>query len=176
MGKTGDKYRPSNGTEGEGFIDRFCFRCANEESLHRKDGSGVMCPIIAGTMGLDVTDPEYPKEWTYDAAGNPTCTRHVPHDWSEGAPTRVKARHNPYFLHTDMKPNKYMQDGEWLGGLYTDPGPNGICAWHVFRHKDGILVCWESSDRYNALPDGWSPRRIVTPTKDLEKVWMYLPH
>jgi len=54
-------YRPSNGTEGMGFFERWCDRCRKEPD----------CPIIADTMIYDVDDSEYPKEWVADdASGN----------------------------------------------------------------------------------------------------------
>lgn len=37
------------------------------------------CGIIADTLRLSVDDPDYPKEWRYDANGNPVCTAFVEH-------------------------------------------------------------------------------------------------
>lgn len=61
-----EKYRPSNGTEGDWFMSQFCDRCA-------KDTEASPCPIIAATMALDVDDPDYPEEWIEDDSG-PRCT------------------------------------------------------------------------------------------------------
>ena len=61
------KYRPSNGTEGEMFMDEFCFQCKfdiNED-----------CEILADTFCYNINDPEYPEEWTYDKNNNPICTK-----------------------------------------------------------------------------------------------------
>lgn len=59
-------YRPSNGMEGECFMERFCCRCKRDakfqETLEADDG----CPIVANTFVYDVTDPKYPKEWVYN--------------------------------------------------------------------------------------------------------------
>ncbi|WP_424682949.1 hypothetical protein [Frateuria sp. YIM B11624] len=63
-------YRPSNGTEGAGFIDHWCGNCARDADEN--------CPILARTFQLDVTDPEYPAEWCYGDAGVPQCTAFVP--------------------------------------------------------------------------------------------------
>lgn len=67
-----EKYRPSNGTEGDAFIARFCERCAygNAEELEP-------CMIVGATMAFDVDDPAYPPEWIRDAAG-PRCTAFRP--------------------------------------------------------------------------------------------------
>ena len=56
-------YRPSNGTEGEGFIEAFCVRCwfdRNED-----------CPILAASFG------DGAKEWIMDDDGtNQRCTQY----------------------------------------------------------------------------------------------------
>jgi hypothetical protein len=84
-------YRPSNGTEGDGFIAHFCFNC---ERNRDED-----CPILAATFAFDVDDPEYPKEWVQDespeldpedglpvGAGNARCTAFAP----RGEPIRER--------------------------------------------------------------------------------------
>lgn len=77
------KYRPSNGTEGEGFISHFCCQCARSEHLQPGAGTDTMagCPILDLTFIHDVEDPEYPAEWVRDAEGA-RCTAFVP----EGEP------------------------------------------------------------------------------------------
>lgn len=62
------KYRPSNGSEGMWFTERFCERCAHDQD------TGKECPILMRTMLHEVDEPEYPSEWTYDQDGKPTCT------------------------------------------------------------------------------------------------------
>jgi len=62
-----DKYRPSNGTEGEFFMEQFCYRCTKYEW-------DKGCDIQLRTMFFDVEDDEYPQEWQYDETGKPTCT------------------------------------------------------------------------------------------------------
>lgn len=69
------KYRPSCGSEGADFIDRWC--CACERDKHED------CPIVAATMAFDVDHPRYPSEWVYDAeadplAESPKCTAFIP--------------------------------------------------------------------------------------------------
>lgn len=62
-----DKYRPSNATEGDGFISHWCGSCQR---------TGV-CPIVMATMELDVDDEDYPAEWVRGDNG-PCCTAHEP--------------------------------------------------------------------------------------------------
>ena len=67
------RYRPSNGTEGEIFMNHFCDRCSKDakyrETLDGSDG----CEILANTLVFEIDDPEYPKEWIRDEKG-PRCT------------------------------------------------------------------------------------------------------
>lgn len=38
-------------------------------------------------MNCYPTEPEYPKEWIYDALGHPTCTKYVNWNWgTDGDP------------------------------------------------------------------------------------------
>ena len=77
------KYRPSNGTEGEYFMEEHCYQCLHERWIHRQkeDRDEDKCAIITDAMCYDLKDPEYPSEWTYDAKGQPTCTKFVKFDW-----------------------------------------------------------------------------------------------
>ena len=62
------KYRPSNGTEGMIFMDKFCDQCVYDLSEN--------CDILADTFCYDVDDPEYPEEWICDEdLQNPRCTK-----------------------------------------------------------------------------------------------------
>ncbi len=65
-------YRPSNGTEGEMFMERWCHECLKEPD----------CDIPSLAMLFDIEDLEYPGEWQYGANGQPKCTafeREAPH-------------------------------------------------------------------------------------------------
>lgn len=68
MSKPGEKYQPSNGTEGDRFIAKFCNGCV-------RNWGNATCDILMDTMVLDKDDPEYPMAWTYDAEEKPTCTK-----------------------------------------------------------------------------------------------------
>ena len=65
MKRAGEKYRPSNGTEGDLFISGNCYHCMED---------GDNCEILHRTFAHDVEDPEYPSEWQYGTDGQPTCT------------------------------------------------------------------------------------------------------
>ena len=60
----GKPYRPSNGTEGDMFMEQFCYRCIHD----------CYCNIIPLSMLHHVDEREYPEELKFDAEGCPTCT------------------------------------------------------------------------------------------------------
>ena len=62
------KYRPSNGAEGDFFMQRFCYNCTKDDV-----SENILCDIIALTMAYDVGDKQYPGEWVYKD-GHPICT------------------------------------------------------------------------------------------------------
>jgi hypothetical protein len=59
-------YRPTNGTEGSMFEERFCRRCTH-------DRPDAPCRILTFALACGLGDPEYPAEWVEDEAG-PRCT------------------------------------------------------------------------------------------------------
>ena len=63
---TTEPYRPSNGIEGEIFIEDWCCRCS-------KYTLSSPCPITSLTFMLDIDHPNYPPEWVEDDDG-PRCT------------------------------------------------------------------------------------------------------
>lgn len=75
-------YRPSNGTEGEIFMDNWCRHCARDTAMtegmamHECDDNQV-CQIIGNTMAFNIDHAEYPKEWNYDSNGQPQCTAFI---------------------------------------------------------------------------------------------------
>lgn len=68
-------YRPSNGTEGEGFEARWCQRCANDDYE-----GGVYCEILGAAMAN-----EQPAEWVYRNR-QPCCTAFVSFDGMQPKP------------------------------------------------------------------------------------------
>jgi len=81
--RAGEKYRPSNGTEGECFFAAWCCKCQRDKAL--REGANIddcddteRCDIIANTFAYDLEDPEYPAEWQYGKDGQPCCTAFVP--------------------------------------------------------------------------------------------------
>ena len=78
--RAGEKYRPSNGTEGQLFLDAFCRRCQRDAAMRTGVGSPSdeqRCEIIGLTMIHDTDEPEYPTAWQYGKDGQPCCTQFV---------------------------------------------------------------------------------------------------
>ncbi|UIF90918.1 hypothetical protein [Cupriavidus sp. UYPR2.512] len=80
--RAGQKYQPSNGTEGECFFEAWCRQCARDRSMREGDDfdecdDNEVCGIIANTMAHKPEDDEYPKEWIYGKDGQPCCTAFV---------------------------------------------------------------------------------------------------
>lgn len=78
----GEKYRPSNGTEGEFFFNAWCCQCARDKAM--REGISIdecddneRCDIIAMTFALDVDDPDYPQDWQFSKEGQPCCTAFI---------------------------------------------------------------------------------------------------
>lgn len=68
----GEKWRPSNGTEGAMFMERWCGNCAHDKAY--RDGTGDACPIANNALLFNEDEPGYPAEWQYDDDGQPKCT------------------------------------------------------------------------------------------------------
>ena len=66
-------YRPSNGTEGECFMGRWCAGCARDAygDASFAPGEGEQCEILANAMA-----GAQPPEWIADDRG-PRCTAFV---------------------------------------------------------------------------------------------------
>lgn len=71
-----EKYRPSNGTEGDCFQAAWCEKCERDREYQESNGGKPGCEILARTMACDVDDPRYPIEWIVDADG-PKCTAFI---------------------------------------------------------------------------------------------------
>jgi hypothetical protein len=70
--RAGTPYQPSNGMEGEMFMNDWCALCT-KDSFNPDTGEGG-CHIITLTMALEPSNPAYPHEWQYSAEGQPICT------------------------------------------------------------------------------------------------------
>jgi hypothetical protein len=82
VGRAGEKYRPSNATEGDFFFAAWCCKCQRDEAM--REGCNVdecddneRCDIIVKTMAFHVSDPDYPAEWRYGPDGQPMCAAFV---------------------------------------------------------------------------------------------------
>lgn len=60
----GQKYRPSNGTEGDLFMSEYCWRCQLE----------THCTIPGKTALYQIEADDYPAQWQIGSDGQPTCT------------------------------------------------------------------------------------------------------
>ena len=70
-------YRPSNGTEGEIFMEKWCYRCRRDQKFQETHDGNDGCPIILAAMIHDRAQPKYPMEWVSDddvGLVNPRCT------------------------------------------------------------------------------------------------------
>ena len=75
-------YRPPNGTEGIMFDYEWCAKCKRDAAFRADMDNNDGCPIAAATFLFPEDDPNYPKEWVYDAKGFPMCTafEEIAHD------------------------------------------------------------------------------------------------
>nr|MBL8412753.1 hypothetical protein [Dechloromonas sp.] len=80
--RAGEKYRPSNGTEGECFFEAWCRHCQRDKAM--REGVDLddcddteRCDIIADTFSYDVEDAKYPTAWQYGKDGQPCCTAFI---------------------------------------------------------------------------------------------------
>ena len=64
--ESGQKYRPSNGLEGEIFKSHYCRKCTRDKNYN--------CAILSDTLIFNVEDERYPKQWTINEKGQPECT------------------------------------------------------------------------------------------------------
>ena len=76
--RAGEKWRPSNGTEGDLFIESHCGVCAFGEFIRQGMNfddaeENERCEIVGKTFLCAVDDEEYPVEWQYGKDGHPTC-------------------------------------------------------------------------------------------------------
>jgi hypothetical protein len=92
--RAGQKYRPSNGTEGAVFIDAYCAQCERDHGMMaglplEECDDNQICELIGKTYMLAVDHPDYPSEWQYGKDGQPCCTAFVP----AGQPIPIKDEH-----------------------------------------------------------------------------------
>lgn len=63
-------YRPSTGSEGYLFENAWCQQCR-----HYDDGC---CNTLNAAIRFHTADPEYPKAWRFNDAGEPECAEFQP--------------------------------------------------------------------------------------------------
>jgi len=72
----GQRYEPSNGTEGEIFMSEWCRQCARDRAMREGEpetecDDDELCTIIAANFAGEA------KEWVYGTDGQPMCTAFV---------------------------------------------------------------------------------------------------
>jgi hypothetical protein len=67
-------YHPSNGSEGEWFVDKYCMHCIHCDP--NPDGP-KQCQILCASLFDKV------PEWVYDNNGKPTCTQWKKWNWEK---------------------------------------------------------------------------------------------
>lgn len=77
-----EKFRPSNGTEGDSFTAKFCANCGCDVVMNGKKTidealDGELCPILGETMMYTVESGDYPEAWIEDEEGA-RCTAFSP--------------------------------------------------------------------------------------------------
>lgn len=72
--RAGQKFRPSNGFEGDIFYDNWCAGCTREAAYRADPDHALGCLILGATFAYDIGDEKYPAEWQYGVDGQPKCT------------------------------------------------------------------------------------------------------
>ena len=73
-------YQPSNASEGMSFENKFCYQCKHMDP--NPEGK-KHCENLCNTLVFSITDKEYPKEWCYNEADEPCCTKWENWDWDK---------------------------------------------------------------------------------------------
>ena len=73
-------YCPSNGTEGDAFMSKWCGECKHLGDVGWEDAVELLCqdkepcPILGASFNHRPGQKGYPREWCYNDAGVPICT------------------------------------------------------------------------------------------------------
>ena len=93
-------YRPSNGTEGMIFDDRWCSNCQRDAAYRADENRADPCEILSRSFGHNISDEGYPVEWIeddvkYPEPSNPRCTAFVSIDAEDIDAELEAAREDP---------------------------------------------------------------------------------
>lgn len=69
-------YQPSNGTEGDIFMGKFCSNCSKHPIS--RDAKN-QCMILLKSFAYSISDKDYPKQWVQDNNGA-RCTSFISRD------------------------------------------------------------------------------------------------
>lgn len=79
----GTRYQPSNGTEGAGFWEEWCCKCARDKSMNgEKDMDDCGPEDLCDHLAMSFQDEGTPA-WVFGEDGWPKCTEFV----AQGDPT-----------------------------------------------------------------------------------------
>lgn len=70
-------YKPANGTEGEWFFNKFCYRCKNYVEDEESGSLDCKLNLIIAAEINNTTDDDYPDEWRYNEKDKPVCTEFI---------------------------------------------------------------------------------------------------
>lgn len=73
--KAGKPYRPSNGTEGDLFVNAWCTDCYRFDA---EDGP-LDCPVFEGMFCHEIGEEGYPEELVWADNGQPLCKAFIHH-------------------------------------------------------------------------------------------------
>lgn len=88
-------YCPSNATEGDAFMSKWCGECKHlncsswESAVDYLCHDKEPCPILGASFNHRPGQKGYPREWTFNDAGVPVCTAFV-HKESPDLPYRCE--------------------------------------------------------------------------------------
>jgi hypothetical protein len=125
----GQKYQPSNGTEGECFISNWCGNCARDKPMSEgkpfeECDDNELCDILSRSYH-NINDPDYPTEWQYGSDGQPRCHAFV----EVGQPIPAKDDHtSDMFSDTGKLAELDGQCGDCGGTRRKDGKPCPACS------------------------------------------------
>lgn len=116
-------YRPSNGTEGDGFQAVWCGNCKRDAAYRANPDAAEGCPILASTMAYSASDPGYPAEWRY-IDGKPICTAYDESglDAEPSARDRLGTIIDQAFARWTGRPGQCLDGANYIGGAILAAG------------------------------------------------------
>jgi|ERR1700748_274899 len=122
------KYRPSNWSEGDWFINKWCRNCIHGKYEHTHKSEDPPCKILSYSIVYELNDKEYPSEWVFGDDGKPKCTAWKNWDWG------------------------YDDDGNIIDPPPNFPDdPNQLCLPFIFNELENKHNEKESANQHRCL-------------------------